>query len=349
MPEDRCGYTHYASRYPDVGAVSCWRPTYGDHDRCLWHADDVSKPPEAFEEVEPRPGERLDGAILRKSAISEHEWPSETTLIEADFEKTYLERATFREADLRGSDFTGASASGADFDGANLGDATFENAKLRTTTFRNAQMEDTEFAGGRINSNTRFGERVTHEEQMWEADDGEEMQAQFDAATWIYRQLQSLSRQNAQFVDVEKYFHREKDLRRRYAWHRGDYLRALRLEGARWLIGYGRNPWRVLLTSAAVVLVSALLYPLLGTLHDTTGTETTTYSLSVPPDGTVGELLTVFGQSLYFSAVTFSTLGFGDIKPTGFGARALAGVESLLGFALVALLISVLLRRGNWL
>jgi voltage-gated potassium channel Kch len=59
-------------------------------------------------------------------------------------------------------------------------------------------------------------------------------------------------------------------------------------------------------------------------------------------------LLTVFGKSLYFSTVTFATLGFGDIQPfTGF-ARAIAGIEALLGQLLMALLVFVLTRNVTW-
>ncbi|MFK7859455.1 MAG: potassium channel family protein [Granulosicoccus sp.] len=48
-------------------------------------------------------------------------------------------------------------------------------------------------------------------------------------------------------------------------------------------------------------------------------------------------------QCLYFSAVTFTTLGYGDIKPTG-PARSYAIGEAFLGFAFVPLIISLLLN-----
>ncbi len=39
-------------------------------------------------------------------------------------------------------------------------------------------------------------------------------------------------------------------------------------------------------------------------------------------------------ESVYFSAVTYSTLGFGDVYPTG-ALRLVSGVEALLGLVLV--------------
>lgn len=52
-------------------------------------------------------------------------------------------------------------------------------------------------------------------------------------------------------------------------------------------------------------------------------------------------------MNLYFSVVTFTTLGYGDIQPSNAATRALAGVESLLGAALIALLVFVLGRRAT--
>lgn len=55
----------------------------------------------------------------------------------------------------------------------------------------------------------------------------------------------------------------------------------------------------------------------------------------------------LFFKGLYFSAVTFATLGYGDMQPIGTLARGLAGIESLLGSLLMALLVFVLTRRAR--
>ncbi len=48
------------------------------------------------------------------------------------------------------------------------------------------------------------------------------------------------------------------------------------------------------------------------------------------------------GDDLYFSGVTFFTLGFGDIAPVGPVGRSLAVIEAGLGFAFLAVVISYL-------
>ena len=346
---DRCRYTHTASRYPDRGALSCWRPTYEGNDRCIWHVDRVSKSPDALEGERPQSDERLDGAVLRGISIRERELLEGTILIGATFEKANLEGISLQDADLRAASFDDAHAEGTNFDSTNLEDASFDSTKLQGASFRDAQLKDAEFSGSRIDHDTHFDEEVIYEEKFAETENADERKEYFDAATWVYRQIQSLARRNALFQYAEGYYYREKDLRRRFAWRRGDYLHALRAEGSRWIMGYGRDPWRILATSAVVIVLCALLFPFLGGLQDTVPDDPVTYSLAVPPGSSVDYAVTAFGKSLYFSVVTFATLGYGDIQPVGTAARALSGIETLVGFGLVALLISILLRRGNWL
>ena len=51
--------------------------------------------------------------------------------------------------------------------------------------------------------------------------------------------------------------------------------------------------------------------------------------------GLAGQDATAFFDYLYFSAITFSTVGFGEIWPVG-PVRFLTGIESLAGLLLIA-------------
>ena len=59
----------------------------------------------------------------------------------------------------------------------------------------------------------------------------------------------------------------------------------------------------------------------------------------------VPEAVEILLANFYFSAVTFSTLGYGDVEPAGGTVQFLASVQSITGAALMALLVAVLARR----
>ncbi|MFY4816259.1 pentapeptide repeat-containing protein, partial [Haloarcula sp. AONF1] len=111
--------------------------------------------------------------------------------------------------------------------------------------------------------------------------------------------------------------------------------------------GYGERLWRVVYVSAVTVFIWGVLY--------TTTTQGTTGSSGLTTQGIGGlsnlfspEGAVVLGKNMYFSMVTFTTLGYGDIQPVGSTARALAGLEAFLGALLVALVVFVLGRRVAW-
>lgn len=92
----------------------------------------------------------------------------------------------------------------------------------------------------------------------------------------------------------------------------------------RWVYGYGEKPERVVLAGILVMVLWACLYCLLDA---------------------AGKGASSFGTYLYFSVVTFTTLGYGDLQPEPGLPRFLAGTEALLGAALMALFVVALTRK----
>lgn len=345
MLRDRCGYAHDVSQFPDIGEVCCWRPTWEDTERCVWHADAANKPAEALAMLTPAPGERLDGAILRESTVVEFDGCDECTLVDADFAQADVSEIDFTGTDLREATFKGANVRGATFARANLEDADFRNADLRGARLNQAKLDQVNFADSRIDRATVFGERTVYETQLARTTDLDARRELFESATWTYRTLQRLASQNARRHQTYKYYEREKDLRRRFAWHDGYYLHALRAEAERWTMGYGHNPWRVLGASLLLIVICAGLYPMTGGVQEVGTDSAITYALDEPADAPRWWVGRVFLKSLYFSVTTFATLGYGDLQPVGSWARTVAGAEALLGGLLMALLVVVLIRR----
>jgi hypothetical protein len=98
----------------------------------------------------------------------------------------------------------------------------------------------------------------------------------------------------------------------------------------RWLFeklcGYGELPWNVLRWAVGVVVVWAVLQAGNG-VHDD----------KVMTHG--------FWTGLYYSVVTFTTLGYGDIAPEPGSGRFLAGFEALVGAFLMALFLVCVVRK----
>jgi hypothetical protein len=143
----------------------------------------------------------------------------------------------------------------------------------------------------------------------------------------VYRIRQRLQRENSRPRDVAEPYVREQHSRRKRAFVTGSYWEWFKHATYRWVMLYGESPARVVGTSVVVVAVFAAIYSVIG---------------GIVIGGQEPDLI----GNIYFSAVTFSTLGYGGIKPTTTTTQLLASVQSLVGGILIALLVAVFGRRA---
>src|SRR3712207_8866414 len=61
-----------------------------------------------------------------------------------------------------------------------------------------------------------------------------------------------------------------------------------------------------------------------------------------PPRSTLFPYTTLFRSSVYFSGISLTTVGYGDIAPRTVSMRLVALVESAAGFALISLAVTYL-------
>ena len=344
-----CGFVHEANALGDVGGVCCVRPVWAETGRCIWHAEEARKPADALRESLTPADVRLDGADLREVTLAGGEFLAGRSLVDSRFADCNFREVAFDGADLRGARFRVVDARDASFRGAKLENAEFDRTDLRGAALDDARLYNAVFDGVRINEETTFGTRVAYERELADSDARADRLELFETARWTYRALQRLAERNGMTPRARQFYLREKDLRRRFAWETGSPLRAVAEEGWRWTTGYGSSPWRVIATSAAVILGCAVLYPLTGGLVEGLPTDDVRrWEVLELSEAAPLVLLRAFSKSLYFSTVTFATLGYGDIQPVGPWARAIAGFEALLGQLLLALLVFVLTRTVTW-
>jgi len=120
-----------------------------------------------------------------------------------------------------------------------------------------------------------------------------------------------------------QFFYREKVTQRRQKNHLSriwDYF------SKEVLFGYGERPMNVLMSSGILTVLFAWIYA--GSENLIHGNVVTTDVLS----------------ALYFSVVTFTTLGYGDYHPVGW-LRFLSAFEALLGAVFIALFIVTMTRK----
>lgn len=329
-----------------MGKICCWRPTYDDSDRCIWHTENDKSTPE-LAEYSPKSGERLDGALLRGLDFRGVKWLASVVLIGADLSNTNASNADLSGADLRNSRLKGLIASDADLRRSNLERANCTESDLRGADLRWARLDGVTFSESQITEQTALGQQVIYEKEMKESADQNARQRLVETAIQTYGKLEELSQANSLNAQASRYYRKSKDVRRRYNWQESNYASGVAAEASRWFTGYGNRPWRVIATSVFVMILSAVIYPLVGGLHRTASGPTILDSANTS-SGTVGHLGVLLVRNVYFSIVTFTTLGYGNIEPNTAIGRYVAGAEALIGTVLLALLVGVL-TRSTWL
>jgi uncharacterized protein YjbI with pentapeptide repeats len=293
----------------------------------------------------------------------------------ADFSDSKHKRSRFTSTDLTETDFTNASLQDVDFESAilsraNLFDTDLRGAKLSGAVLGDARIdEDTQFLGHPDDesessqhtvSAIRSKPKCVYDPKY----KGDSDETNLDKAKGVYRALEELAGKAAQprvqsqcFVrrqDLQKDEYKEVMLGRKRNDEREDDeedeggptleerliagARYSRAKVARMTLLYGESPWRIIGGSIGFILFVALLYPL-GEWLRPVDDEPISYSRIL------GGEWDLFLESLYFSTLTFTTLGMGDYEPMGLG-QVLATLNTAFGAVLIALLVFVLGRRA---
>ena len=274
---------------------------------------------------------------------------SDTTPTTADHDMGQTPRGPrFKDADLRESNMRGAYCyisdfSGASLSGAVLADAILERANIAKNNLSELDLSGARLSGANMQDSDLSGANLT---------DATMIHANLQGATLSGADVSGAAMQSANFADAKVdgiRFDRKarfKGIRvgtcygssrfRRYAEDQ-DYIEEFReahpLYYAIWLglTDCGRSMTRVVLWSAGLAIIFGLAFYSLGEdAFDISHME----SLGWNPF-----------TMMYYSVVTFTTLGFGDITPKTSTAAALVMVEVVTGYLMLGILISILATK----
>ncbi len=103
------------------------------------------------------------------------------------------------------------------------------------------------------------------------------------------------------------------------------------------LCGYGERPSWIVGWILALILIFAGCHTWAGVADLKAGTEVD----AATPNGVVHS----FWTALYFSVITFTSLGYADLAPAPGIGRALAGLEAVLGIVMMSLFLICIVRK----
>lgn len=302
------------------------------------------------------PGADLSGAQLRGADFSGATLNG-ADLTDADLRSVDLSDADLRDADLSDADLRGAKLSDANLSGATIVGTDLEQAVLVRTNLFDADLTDcaphgATFTDVRINDGTelRSPDRRNENDRRWrtglgslpprcvydpsrsngEGDD-ETTLDQLGKAADTYQTFERLARENARPSLQSQMFVLRQDMQRKRHRLNGDYFEWGFARLSRALFKHGESLGRIVAWAIAIVVGYAAVY--------------TRFDLVVDAGGSyVGNPV----DALYFSTLTFTTLGLGDFQPDAASeiARILVTSQAALGAILLAIFVFVLGRRA---
>ena len=297
---------------------------------CFWHDKGVEKSGDDIKyrlEKHAKNGGMLRGVILSNANLAKVDLVNHHKKNGYDF--SY---ADFYHANLQSAHLFNINLNNASIMKANLRDANLNCANLSNTN-----MLGVKWAGSKI-VNVHLGKAISQEKLAREytaLGNNEDSIDYFKQAEEIYRDLRTHAEHEGVFT-LSGYFIRKELTMRRLQLPRHSMSRFLsKLVDV--FCGYGEQPWRIVGLSLGIIFLCAFAYAFTGlSFNDTFFAMSTSLSFN--------ENIAIFQSSLYFSVVTFTTLGYGDLTPVGI-SRAIAAIEAFTGSFTIALFVVVFVKK----
>ncbi|MDM8557380.1 ion channel [Candidatus Parabeggiatoa sp. HSG14] len=316
-------------RYIDPNAHRCT----GDVESrglCYWHNPDIAKTGDDVKqrlEAYAKSGRSMAGFSLKYANLEGIRLivPGKNAGLNLTYADLY--HANLRNAHLFHIDLYGSSLMKADLYCANLNCANLEKANLLGTNFKNAKIE-----------HISWGEYIVQEEKahatLKQKNLNEALNC-FEQAEEIYRGLRKTYEARGLFEHAGIFFYREM-IMRRFQIPKFSFKRLLS-KMVDIFCGYGEKPLRVVIFSWMLILISAILYFSFGI----NGKDTI---IVFDSQLNIQQNIHNFINCLYFSVVTFTTLGYGDLSPLGL-TKFIAACEAFTGAFTIALFVVVFVKK----
>ena len=270
----------------------------------------------------------LEGAELQHTKLQRAKlWKA--NLQGANLEYANLQGAFLFETDLQGADLENGKLQGAELCEANLQGANLEYANLQGADLRKATLQGAAFMGVIVNGATTFLGCEIDEDTDFRHTALENVCIESGTKTLLKYNIRRMNWRDWYWGSRKrKIFDKNDDRPRRRA------CRVLWRLLITWPVrlfwkmsNYGRSTGRIMLTFVVLAIAFATVYLL--------------WPCCVMVNNVVGDIRG-FVHALYFSVVTMTTLGFGDIaaNPDSWPGQVVLMVQVILGYVLLGALVT---------
>ncbi|MCH7782602.1 pentapeptide repeat-containing protein [candidate division KSB1 bacterium] len=296
------------------------QPLNGSH-YCFWHDSTVDK-------INNEVKEKLEKKVKEDPNCEGYQLEN-VDLSDAWLTDTVFDDAVLRKAKLHKGHLFGISLKGADLFKSNFSSANLRHAKLNQANLMGMNIENAKLA------NINWGEDyiILQEIQAMLALKQKQKvvaKSKFKDAEEIYLVLKNHFSALGDSKLVGKFFYREMITQQRQMPLFSAQRFFMKLADVS--CGYGEKVFNILSFSLFVIIMNAAVYSFSGITDGDT-----IFRISLD-NGVFGVIKTFF-HMLYFSTVTFTTLGYGDFSPATPLTALLAGLEAFMGAFLVALFV----------
>lgn len=314
---------------PEGEQYRCDEPA-GESGFCFWHdsnlakeGDDVKERLEAFA----RRGGQLRGIVCKRADLRDvnlvrHGSSTGYDLSYADFYRSNLE-----SAHLFNAKFDHGSLMKADLHDANIHCASLLNCNLLGVKLTDTKID-----------NIKVGTTLNQEKEARRADrkgNREKALDLYEQSEEIYRDLRKASEAQGIFTMAGHFLQKELTMRR-FQMPLYSTQRAMS-KTVDLFCGYGESPIRVVFFSLALIVLCAMIYFF-------TGIQFSGEYVGFTPSHSFSVNAMAFFDCLYYSVVTFTTLGYGDFIPIGM-SRLVAATEAFTGSFTIALFVVVFVKK----
>ncbi|GAW97912.1 MULTISPECIES: ion channel [Colwellia] len=297
---------------------------------CYWHDQAIDKTgAEVKQRLEKyaQEGGMLRGIILTRAQLQGIDLVNHDKKLGYDFSYADFYHANLRSGHLFNINLQHASVMKADLRDSNLNCANLAGANMLGVKWMGSKFE-----------NVNIGKRIKQEHDARAALLAKNEQENVDLleqAEEIYRDLRKHAEHEGIFT-LSGYFIQKELTMRRLQLPPYSVKRSIsKLVDI--FCGYGEAPLRIIGLSMAIILVCAILYTFTGLSYNGE-------IQAVSSEQSMEENVAFFFSSLYYSVVTFTTLGYGDFTPVGI-SRAIAALEAFTGSFTIALFVVVFVKK----